>query len=357
MRHFLSSPLSVGPIPSPIDPVQEEKAQATFEKLYQTIEERKESNTVEKIQIFSNRNDDTSLGLMKCETEAGSQDDKGDTILISLADKPDTKADTTANKAVKDTTEIINKSKSENVHVHPLTPSKLPPLEDPSIILLSPSQPKRIMTESIEESNNVDKIPPPIFQSDEEIETLAEEVKHIKEDKAVEFLKEELKDKIVDMIAYQKHIGAKADLKPSSEELNVGQSSVTNHFLELKQKQRQAQKEFHQKLLCELEKDWNEGSSGETRNSAVAEALGTKFEVKVQKNPSVSSFNNSSLSHSKSSHQVTKNVKLWFKSKPLSQQTPKSKKVPKNGKKRFGPWADTKITWEFGSINVKHKYP
>ena len=242
---------------------------------------------------------------MKCETGAEKQNDKGDIVLISLADKPDTKADTTANKDVKDKTEIINKCKSENVH--PLTPSKLPPLEDPSVILLSPSQPKRIMTESIEESNNVDKIPPPIIQSDEEIETLAEEVKHIKEDKAVEFLKEELKDKIVDMIAYQKHIGAKADLKPNSEELNMGQSSVTNHFLELKQKQRQAQKEFHQKLLCELEKDWNEGSTGETRNSAVAEALGTKFEVKVQKNPAASgvNINNASLSHSKSSHQVT----------------------------------------------------
>lgn len=244
---------------------------------------------------------------MKCDTEASSQDDNRDIVLISLADKPDTNADITANKDVKHTTEIINKCKSENVHV-PMTPSRLPPLEDPSVILLSPSQPKRIMTESIEKSNNVDKIPPPpIIQSDEEIETLAEEVKHIKEDKAVEFLKEELKDKIVDMIAYQKHIGAKvADLKPNSEELNVGQSSVTNHFLELKQKQRQAQKEFHQKLLCELEKDWNGGSSsGETRNSAVAEALGTKFEVKVQKNLSVSSFNHSSLSHSKSSHQVT----------------------------------------------------
>ena len=245
---------------------------------------------------------------MKCETGAEKSNDKGDTVLISLADKPDTKADTTGNKDVKDKTEIINKCKSENVHP-PMPPSsKLPPLEDPSVILLSPSQPKRIMTESIEESNNVDKIPPPIIQSDEEIETLAEEVKHIKEDKAVEFLKEELKDKIVDMIAYQKHIGAKANVKPNSEDLNMGQSDVTNHFLELKQKQRQAQKEFHQKLLCELEKDWTGGSSsGETRNSAVAEALGTKFEVKVQKNPTGSSFNinNSSLSHSKSSHQVT----------------------------------------------------
>ena len=234
------------------------------------------------------------------------QSDRGDIVLISLADKHDTEADAAANKAVKDTTEIINKCKSENVHIMS-PPSQLPPLEDPSVILLSPSQPKRIMTESIEESNNVDKIPPPILQSDEEIETLAEEVKHIKEDKAVEFLKEELKDKIVDMIAYQKHIGAKANVKPNSEDLNMGQSAVTNHFLELKQKQRQAQKEFHQKLLCELEKDWNESSTGETRNSAVAEALGTKFEVKVQKNPAASGVNihNASLSHSKSSHKVT----------------------------------------------------
>ena len=240
---------------------------------------------------------------MKCDTRTEKQNDRTDIVPISLADKPDTKADTTANKDVKNETENINKCKSENVNQ--MSSSKLPPLEDPSVILLSPSQPKRIMTESIAESHNVDKIPLPVTQSDEEIETLAEEVKHIKEDKAVEFLKEELKDKIVDMIAYQKHIGAKADVKPNPEDLKVGQSNVTNHFLELKQKQRQAQKEFHQKLLCELEKDWNEASSGETRNSAVAEALGTKFEVKVQKNPPVSSFNNSSLSHSKSSHQVT----------------------------------------------------
>ena len=31
------SPLSVGPIPSPIDPVQEEKAQETFDKLYEKM--------------------------------------------------------------------------------------------------------------------------------------------------------------------------------------------------------------------------------------------------------------------------------------------------------------------------------
>ena len=304
------SPLSVGPIPSPIDPVQEENSQSTFEKLYQNIEEKQECD---KIQIFCEKDtvttsgtDDSSLGLGKCDTEEKMQSDRGDIVLISLADKHDIEADAAANKVVKDTTEIINKCYSENVHIMS-PPSQLPPLEDPSVILLSPSQPKRIMTESIEESNNVDKIPPPILQSDEEIETLAEEVKHIKEDKAVEFLKEELKDKIVDMIAYQKHIGAKANVKPNSEDLNMGQSVVTNHFLELKQKQRQAQKEFHQKLLCELEKDWNEGSTGETRNSAVAEALGTKFEVKVQKNPAASGVNihNASLSHSKSSHQVT----------------------------------------------------
>ena len=114
------------------------------------------------------------------------------------------------------------------------TRQKMPPLDDPSVILLSPvSQDRR--------SDD-----PQVFQSEEGIETLADEVKHIKEDKAVEFLKEELKDKIVDMIAYQKHNGNDG---------KVGQGNSSNHFMELRQKQIEAQKDFHKKLLCELEKD------------------------------------------------------------------------------------------------------
>ena len=254
---------------------------------------------------------DTSLGRQKPDTgrDCGSSVPiSRDSGPISLADKHDTRSDT-ANKDVTEKTESSIEAKSEDdtaAECSPvLTTTKLPPLEDPSVILLSPSQPRKYLTES----NNADCRPPPIhpiIQADEEIETLAEEVKHIKEDKAVEFLKEELKDKIVDMIAYQKHNGANADTKVDPEELNMGQGNVTNHFLELKQKQRQAQKEFHQKLLCELGTAGDrEESGGETRNSAVAEALGASWEVKVQKNPvSSCSQYNSLLAHSKSSHQV-----------------------------------------------------
>ena len=254
---------------------------------------------------------DTSVGRQKPDTgrDSGSSVPVSrDSVPISLADKHDTRSDT-ANKDVTERTESSTEAKSEDdtaAECSPvLTTTKLPPLEDPSVILLSPSQPRKYLTES----NNADSLPPPILpiiQADEEIETLAEEVKHIKEDKAVEFLKEELKDKIVDMIAYQKHNGANADTKVDPEELNMGQGNVTNHFLELKQKQRQAQKEFHQKLLCELGTAGDgEESGGETRNSAVAEALGASWEVKVQKNPvSSCSQYNSLLAHSKSSHQV-----------------------------------------------------
>ena len=72
----------------------------------------------------------------------------------------------------------------------------MPPLDDPSVILLSPSRSER--------SDKPDTAHQSYQETETDIETLAEEVKHIKEDIAAEFLKEELKDKIVDMIAYQK---------------------------------------------------------------------------------------------------------------------------------------------------------
>ena len=60
--------------------------------------------------------------------------------------------------------------------------------------------------------------------------------------------------------------------------MKLGQGNSANHFLELRQKQLEAQRDFHKKLLCELDKD-----PEETKNSAVAEALGTKFQVKTSK--------------------------------------------------------------------------
>ena len=172
----------------------------------------------------------------------------------------------------------------------------LPPLDDPSVILLSSSQ--------IERSENVEII----HHQEEEIQSLADEVKHIKEDKAAEFLKEELKDKIVDLIAYEKH--------NVTDEMKVGQGNSANHFLELRQKQMEAQRDFHKKLLCELEKD-----PEETKNSAVAEALGTKFQVKT----------------SKSSHQIRDPHHLQYEQEQGSLSVPS--KSPERSRK--GSFSDT----------------
>ena len=98
-----------------------------------------------------------------------------------------------------------------------------------------------------------------------------------------------IKDKIVDMLAYQKH-----NENDSNDDTKLGQGNPSHHFAELRQKQLEAQREFHQKLLCELEKD----SNVVTKNSAVADLLGTKYEVKVA-NPDPHP-----ITHSKSSHQL-----------------------------------------------------
>ena len=57
-----------------------------------------------------------------------------------------------------------------------------------------------------------------------------------------------LRDNISDMIAYEKHTsdGAGQDGK---------QQKVKDHFEELREKQRLAQREFHQKLFTELQKE------------------------------------------------------------------------------------------------------
>ena len=57
-----------------------------------------------------------------------------------------------------------------------------------------------------------------------------------------------LRDNISDMIAYEKHTsdGAGQDGK---------QQKVKDHFEELREKQRLAQREFHQKLFNELQKE------------------------------------------------------------------------------------------------------
>ena len=249
------------------------------------------------ITIMTSSPESSSVPL-KSDIVTGQENDIIPNTTIHLADKHENIADTeNENAKVESDKQYLDKKeefkmeekasanesqliKEIKVEVNSIS-SQLPPLEDPSVILLSPSHPRKS-----KESNRTDCVLPP--SSDEEIETLAEEVKHIKEDKAAEFLKEELKDKIVDMLAYQKHNESNKDTK-------LGQGNATNHFLELKQKQVAAQREFHQKLLCELEKD----SSEEARNSAVADALGTKFEVKVTKNPS-----QNPITYSKSSHQI-----------------------------------------------------
>ena len=118
-----------------------------------------------------------------------------------------------------------------------------------------------------------------------------------------------LRDNISDMIAYEKHTGATDGGQDGK------QQKLKDHFEELRERQRLAQREFHQKLFTELQKEVNfykkevffpeiflkyflnkkVSSDGGTRKSAVAEALGTKFELPAT---------NKQLSHSKSSGQV-----------------------------------------------------
>ena len=55
-----------------------------------------------------------------------------------------------------------------------------------------------------------------------------------------------LRDNISDMIAYEKHTADGQDVK---------QQKLRDHFEELRERQRLAQREFHQKLFTELQKE------------------------------------------------------------------------------------------------------
>ena len=230
-----------------MDPVQEEKAQETFEKLYRKMEKNEEHENLTVTEL-TRRTLVSGSHPQKCETP------DSEAVIVPNNLVPDTQVDDILKSNIKE--KNINEPKLEDIsqpiNVDSRHGPSLPPLEDPSVILLSPT---------LERSEKVQ-------HSEQEIETLADEVKHIKEDKAAEFLKEELKDKVVDMIAYQKH--------NVNEEEKLGQGSSANHFLELREKEIEAQKDFHKKLLNELTKD-----PVQYKSSAVAEALGTKFQVKT----------------------------------------------------------------------------
>ena len=240
------SPLSVGPIPSPLDPAQEEKAQETFEQLYLRIEKQEENEKFTSTEMRSNtkKSDQAHSEAVIVPRSFASQTQQNEIVEIRLQEENRNKTQETGE----------SESVSIPISVDTTGPC-LPPLEDPSVILLSLSRAERS-----------DK-PLTAHPTDQDTDTLADEVKHIKEDIAAEFLKEELKDKIVDMIAYQKH-------NSSEEERTVQVHS--NHFQELREKEIEAQKGFHKKLLSELAKD-----PVEYKKSSVAEALGTKFEVKA----------------------------------------------------------------------------
>ena len=150
---------------------------------------------------------ETKVDTEKPETEEG-QTDNNVTVPIHLQDKSEIVPQDIRNENVQETIQlesdkhILDKNRLvkreeeavKNVaHLHKpingdIVCSKLPPLEDPSIILLSPNQPRKSSTEANKTEKMKQAIP-----ADDEIETLADEVKHIKEDRATEFLKEELK--------------------------------------------------------------------------------------------------------------------------------------------------------------------
>lgn len=326
------SPLSVGPIPSPIDPVQEEKAQETFDKLYEKMKNNGEVASDEMKQSARHSSETISLET-RTETKLQETESRVHIVPISFVDKVDNiKEFIDGEKVKKDQEKILADTKSRkhseenprtNIEIkikleenvtkkEPIlidkteaTSSKttniwresnatqkfipeikLPPLEDPSFILLSPTPIKRSSASvGSAQLNTRDEIL--ATEADYvELESLAEDVKNIKEDKAAAYLHDKLRDNIGDMLAYEKH---------NTKDDKDAQGKPINHFGELKQKQEEAQKEFHKKLFNELQKE-----VGETRNSAVADALGTKFEIKVQPKQQ----KNSKLSHSMSTNQI-----------------------------------------------------
>ena len=161
---------------------------------------------------------------------------------------------------------LMSSSRNHSDEVTILLPSNLPPLEDPSVILLSPTPLRKTM------STHALLTPDKAYEDDyTDLESLAEDVKHVKKDKAQGILNHKLQDSISDMVAYQKYDGEEAD-KPFS------------HFHELKLQQKKHQQEFHQKLFQELEK--KSSPAGPTVQSSVATALGTRFEVSAVPKPS-----------------------------------------------------------------------
>jgi len=332
------SPLSVGPIPSPIDPVQEEKAQETFDKLYEKMENNDKLAQDDGTQS-TRHSSETITVERRTDTEIYETESRVHIVPISLVDKVDNIEDfknidmvtkyqekisketeclspyeeqKQTTKQIKDKLEECKFEKEQTAvtesrltdaqrtgsvwnelnPVHCVIPEyKLPPLEDPSIILLSPTPIKRSAS-FVHGSSQVTTSEEAHVNEEDfmELESLADDVKNIKEDKAASFLHEKLKDNIGDMVAYEKH-NPEHDIDAEGKPLN--------HFGELKQKQKEAQKEFHKKLFDELQKE-----VGETKRSAVADALGTKFEVKVQSKQESHQQNNSKLCHSKSTNQI-----------------------------------------------------
>ena len=189
--------------------------------------------------------------------------------------------------------------------------SQLPPLEDPSVILLSPTPIRRSMSAKLLASPNPDKS----YEDDyTDLESLAEEVHHVKEDKARVFINSKLKDSISDMVAYQKHINE--EQKPKT------------HFELLKESQMKAQKEFHARLFKELAAENQRGK----KSSKVAEVLGTKFSSKTQENVSIydqehSGFKSAPSKSPNMSRRGSNSMDTWMSKSPFwSQSLPRPRR-------------------------------
>ena len=189
--------------------------------------------------------------------------------------------------------------------------SHLPPLEDPSVILLSPTPIRRSISAKLLASPNSDKS----YEDDyTDLESLAEEVHHVKEDKARVFINSKLKDSISDMVAYQKHIDE--EQRPKT------------HFELLKESQMKAQKEFHARLFQELAAENQQGK----KSSKVAEALGTKFSAKTQENVSIydqehSGFKSAPSKSPNMSRRGSNAMDTWMSKSPFwSQSLPRPRR-------------------------------
>ena len=140
----------MGPIPVPSDPIQEERAQETFEKLYRKMENNEDNENLPVTELTGGtsetfKSSETRSETKKCELTTS----EVSIVPLSLVDKADTTPagenfvqntfQQTEYKEVTDTkvegiSEAINPDRTTQI---------LPPLEDPSVILLSSSQVKR----------------------------------------------------------------------------------------------------------------------------------------------------------------------------------------------------------------------